>query len=173
MNGSLRTHSWWRPRVQREQYGQRYRAQFPSNVPVALPSGNCRLHPLGPLHRVVIERCSVKARDVDDILPIPSVALCPCYRCISPSKERIKITSDIYLNLIMTEQRYTLERYRDTNRRNAFTHMPIHKRCPFCDRMFEIGEADHEPIRRHIRISHSDERRDESPEMDSSIRFEA
>lgn len=31
----------------------------------------------------------------------------------------------------------------------------VFKQCPFCNRVFEIGSRDHEPMRRHIRLMHA------------------
>lgn len=32
----------------------------------------------------------------------------------------------------------------------------MYKQCPFCDRVFEIGETDHRPMKAHIRAEHAD-----------------
>lgn len=41
---------------------------------------------------------------------------------------------------------------------NALPHShmgTVYQRCPFCDRVFEIGPADYRPMKRHIRIKHA------------------
>ncbi len=32
----------------------------------------------------------------------------------------------------------------------------MYKQCPFCDRVFEIGETDYRPMKAHIRARHAD-----------------
>jgi len=34
-------------------------------------------------------------------------------------------------------------------------YMPVYKKCPFCDEVFEIGPADDVPLRRHLRLVHA------------------
>lgn len=34
--------------------------------------------------------------------------------------------------------------------------MPVYKKCPFCDEVFEIGPTDDVPLRRHLRLAHAD-----------------
>lgn len=34
--------------------------------------------------------------------------------------------------------------------------MTIHQKCPYCDRLFEIGPKDYRPLRRHIAFIHSE-----------------
>ena len=32
----------------------------------------------------------------------------------------------------------------------------MYQQCPFCDRVFEIGETDYRPMKAHIRAKHVD-----------------
>ncbi len=32
----------------------------------------------------------------------------------------------------------------------------MYQTCPFCDRVFEIGESDYRPMKHHIRAFHTD-----------------
>ncbi|MFC4986654.1 MULTISPECIES: hypothetical protein [Saliphagus] len=32
----------------------------------------------------------------------------------------------------------------------------MYQQCPFCDRVFEIGETDYRPMKAHIRARHAD-----------------
>ena len=33
----------------------------------------------------------------------------------------------------------------------------VYQQCPFCERVFEIGPMDYRPMKRHIRVVHTDE----------------
>ncbi len=37
----------------------------------------------------------------------------------------------------------------------------MYQTCPFCDRVFEIGESDYRPMKHHIRAFHIDSDSDE------------
>ena len=37
---------------------------------------------------------------------------------------------------------------------NATTPMTVYQQCPFCERVFELGPAEHEPMKRHIWFAH-------------------
>ncbi len=37
----------------------------------------------------------------------------------------------------------------------------MYQTCPFCDRVFEIGESDYRPMKHHIRAFHADSDSDE------------
>lgn len=34
--------------------------------------------------------------------------------------------------------------------------MTVYQQCPFCERVFEIGPEEHEPMKRHIHLIHRD-----------------
>jgi len=34
----------------------------------------------------------------------------------------------------------------------------VYQQCPFCDRVFELGPADYQPMTLHIRVAHIGER---------------
>ena len=33
----------------------------------------------------------------------------------------------------------------------------VYQRCPFCERVFELGPAEYRPMKQHIRAAHTDE----------------
>jgi hypothetical protein len=32
----------------------------------------------------------------------------------------------------------------------------VYQQCPFCERVFEIGPSDYRPMKRHIRLEHTE-----------------
>lgn len=34
----------------------------------------------------------------------------------------------------------------------------VYQQCPFCERVFELGPTEYEPMNRHIRIAHANDR---------------
>ena len=41
--------------------------------------------------------------------------------------------------------------------------MPVYKRCPFCDAVFEIDSTDETPLRRHLRFGHVESGDEDAP----------